>query len=270
MAEMWAQGSAYELFMGRWSRLVAPRFLAWLDLPSGLRWADVGCGTGALTATILERADPSSVLGVEPSAGFLTSARENVTDPRATFRHGSTEALAGQHLDVVVAGLVLNFLPDVDSALTDFVQAVPGGTVAAYVWDYQDGNQMLARFWRAATEVAGHPVTAAENTSFALFQPAGLTDTWERAGLREVATGALEIEMVFADFDDYWSPFLGGQGPAPSYAATLDEHELGLVREALREDLAPDADGRIRLTARAWAVRGEVSTSSTRGKAETP
>jgi SAM-dependent methyltransferase len=182
MADMWAEGGAYEMFMGRWSRLVAPRFLAWLDLPGGLRWADLGCGTGALTATILERADPASVLGVEPSAGFLAAARKNVTDPRATFRHGSTEALAGQDLDVVVAGLVLNFLPDVETALTDFAQAAPGGTVAAYVWDYQDGNQMLVRFWRAATKVAGHPVTAAENASFASFQPAGLIDTWERGG----------------------------------------------------------------------------------------
>jgi ubiquinone/menaquinone biosynthesis C-methylase UbiE len=90
MAEMWVQGGTYELFMGRWSRLVAPRFLDWLNLPGGLRWADLGCGTGALTATILERAEPASVLGVEPSAGFLAVARENVTDPRATFRHGST------------------------------------------------------------------------------------------------------------------------------------------------------------------------------------
>ncbi len=205
------------------------------------------------------------MLGVEPSAGFLAAAEANVTDPRATFRLGSTEALAGERLDVVVAGLVLNFLPDVDEAVAAFARAAPGGTVAAYVWDYQGGNQMLARFWQAATAVAGHPVTAAENTAFAPFQPAGLTETWTRAGLHDVATGSLEIEMVFEDFDDYWTPFLGGQGPAPSYAATLGEDELGLVRETLREDLTPDADGRIRLGARAWAVRGEVSTSSTAG-----
>ncbi len=194
---------------------MAPEFVSWLDLPGGLRWADVGCGTGALTATILERAEPASVLAVEPSAGFMAAVREKVTDTRVTFRQGSIEALAGESLDVVVAGLVLNFLPDVDAAVATFARAAPGGTVAAYVWDYQEGNQMLARFWRAATAVAGHPVTAAENTAFAPFHRTGLAQTWERAGLREVATDGLEIEMVFEDFDDYWSPFLGAVGPGP-------------------------------------------------------
>ena len=156
-----------------------------------------------------------------------------------TFRQGSIEALAGERLDVVVSGLVLNFLPDLDAAVAAFAGAVPGGTVAAYVWDYQAGNQMLHRFWQAASAVAGHSVSAAENTAFAPFHPTGLAQTWERAGLREVATGALEIELVFEDFDDYWSPFLGAQGPAPSYLATLTEDDRALVREDLARGPAP-------------------------------
>ena len=258
MAEMWAEGDAYEYFMGRWSRLVAPRFLAWLDLPPGLRWADIGCGTGALTLTLLALADPAFVLALEPSPGFLATARAQVKDRRVDFHEGSTELLEGERVDVVAAGLVVNFLPDPRAALRAFVRAAPGGTVAAYVWDYDDGMQLLRRFWEVATDVAGHPVAQSEISRFDLTDPARLEELWRDAGLQDVQVAGLEVETVFDDFEDYWSPFLGGQGPAPAYVMSLDETHRGRLREALEENLAPDDDGTIRLVARAWAVRGRV------------
>ncbi len=256
MANLWDQGGEYERFMGRWSRLVGPEFVAWLDLPAGLRWADVGCGTGALTTAVLDLAAPETVLAIEPSAGFLATARSRVADPRVSFRQGSIEVLEDQQVDVVVAGLVLNFLPDAAAALDAFRRAAPHGTVAAYVWDYVDGMQLLRRFWEVASRVAGRAVGQSEVSRFEITDPSRLRAAWERAGLGDVALTGLEIEMVFADFEDFWAPFLGGQGPAPAYVMSLGEAARETLREALREDLTPDADGRIRLTARAWAVRG--------------
>lgn len=265
VADIWQQGSAYERFMGRWSRLLAPQFVQWLDQPTGRRWADLGCGTGALTGAILEHADPASVLAVEPSAGFLELARSSVRDPRVTFREGSIEQLGESSVDVVVAGLVLNFLPDPAAAVAACRAAVESGVasgvVAAYVWDYDDGMQLLRRFWEVATRVAGRSLGQSEVSGFEVTDPDRLAQLWRGAGLHAVEVGALEIEMVFEDFDDYWSPFLGGQGPAPAYVAGLGEHERGLLRDALRTDLSPGADGRIRLPARAWAARGDGRTT---------
>ena len=150
----WEHGDAYELFIGRWSSLVAVEFLNWLELPGGLRWVDVGCGTGALSETILDTQDPTSVVGLEPSAGFVRAARERLGD-RAEVREAPAEnlPLPDGAADVVVSGLVLNFIDDLPAALAEMKRVAPGGEVAAYVWDYSGGMQMLGLFWDAADEV---------------------------------------------------------------------------------------------------------------------
>ncbi len=150
---LWAAGEAYEPYVGRWSRLVAVEFLAWLGVPAGACWLDVGCGTGALTEAILDRHVPAAVTGVDPSDGFLAYARQRVGDARAVFQAGSAEALpvADRAFDAVVSGLVLNFVPDAAKAVSEMRRAARrGGTVAAYVWDYAEGMQMMRRFWDAA------------------------------------------------------------------------------------------------------------------------
>jgi trans-aconitate methyltransferase len=256
MTDVWQQGGAYERYMGRWSRLLAPLFLAWLDQPPGLRWADLGCGTGALTAAVVQHADPSSVLAIEPSAGFLEQARSTLPDPRVTFGQGSVELLEGAELDVVVAGLVLNFLPDPAAAVEAARTAAPTGVVAAYVWDYAEGMQLLLRFWEVASRVAGRDVGQSEVSRFEIARPDRLSQVWRDAGLDRVEVTALEIEMVFEDFADFWSPFLEGTGPAPSYVSGLGAAEREDLRDALHAALPAGPDGRIRLPARAWAVRG--------------
>ncbi len=258
---MWAVGDAYEAYVGRWSRRVAGDFVDWLALPECLQWLDVGCGTGALTAAVLAHADPLGVVGVDPSEGFLDSARARIIDPRSDFRTGDALALpfADNSFDVVVSGLALNFVPDPGRALTGFARvARPGGTLAAYVWDYAAGMAMMRHFWDAAVSLDPAASTLDEGVRFPLCEPSALRSLWESSGLGSVAVQGIEVPTVFASFGDYWRPFLGGQGPAPGYVMSLPEDRRAALRDLLRARLQASSDGSIRLTARAWAVRGTV------------
>ncbi|WP_406062137.1 class I SAM-dependent methyltransferase [Micromonospora sp. NBC_00860] len=191
---VWADGDAYEAYVGRWSRLVAVDFLRGLAVPPGRHWLDVGSGTGELTSTILTTTDPVRVTGIDPSEGFVAVARTRVTDTRAAFEVGDARALPlpDRVVDVVVSGLTLNFVPEPARAVAEFARVV---------------------------------------------RPAGVATT-------------------FTDFADYWTPFLGGQGSAPGYVATLAETDRAALRELLATRLPVEPDLSIRLTARAWAVRG--------------
>lgn len=254
---IWASGSPYEAYVGRWSRLVAREFLAWLAVPSGSRWLDVGCGTGALSEAILREAGPAEVVGADPSDGFIAYAREHVSDERATFEVADAQALPfdDDHFDAVVSGLVLNFIPSPERGLAEMVRvARPGGAVAAYVWDYAGEMQLMRRFWEAAAALAPGARELDEGRRFPLCRPEPLEGLFQQAGLEAVAVRAIDVPTVFRDFDDYWLPFLGAQGPAPSYAISLDEPQRVALRERIRAGLPTSADGSIRLVARAWAV----------------
>ncbi|GGJ07211.1 class I SAM-dependent methyltransferase [Neoroseomonas lacus] len=258
--KLWAAGEAYEPYVGRWSRLVAADFLDQLGVPKGARWLDVGCGTGALSSAVLERFGPSSVLGVDPSEAFLAYARHRVTDKRVEFRLGDAQALpvTDDEFDVVVSGLVLNFVPDQAKAAAEMRRAArPGGRVAAYVWDYAEGMQMMRRFWDAAAALDPEGAGGKDEAlRFALCRPDPLRELFERAGLSNVEVAAIEVPTVFRDFDDYWRPFLAGGAPAPAYCMSLPEDRRAALREHLRASLPTEPNGSIGLTARAWAVQG--------------
>lgn len=256
----WTTGAPYERFIGRWSRFVAHRFLGWLGMPAGLRWLDVGCGTGALTRAILEKCAPTGLIGVEPSEGFLAEARAHV-GARATFYIGNATAIPvhDASMDVVVSGLVLNFIPEPAAGLAEMKRkAVGGGTIAAYVWDYAKGMELLRHFWDAAVELNPAAQPLDEAVRFPVCRPDALAKLFGEANLTDIAVAPIEIATNFHDFDDYWNPFLGGQGPAPSYAMSLDESSRAQLRDHLRGRLPVQADGSISLVARAWAVRGRV------------
>jgi len=261
VSDTWERGNPYEQYVGRWSRQVAPLFLAWLGVPAGRRWLDVGCGTGALCAAIVDRCSPSSVAGVEPSEGFLETARENLGD-RVTLHQGSATAipLGDASVDAVVSGLVLNFVADPRAALLEMTRvSSEGGTIAAYVWDYAGKMELMRFFWDSAVELDPDAARLDEGIRFPLCRPEALERLFAGAQLKEIEVKPVDIPTPFADFDHYWKPFLGGQGPAPAYAMSLDETARARLRDRIRERLPVAANGSISLTARAWAVRGSVA-----------
>jgi SAM-dependent methyltransferase len=255
--DVWAAGEPYEQYVGRWSRRVAQGFLAWLSLPVGLRWLDAGCGTGALTSAVETQAQPAQLTGVDPSEGFLATARARMRS--VEFVAGDAQALPfpDDRFDAVVSGLALNFVAEPARAAAEFARVTaPGGTVAAYVWDYAEGMEMMRLFWDAAAATDPGNADLDEGTRFPICRPEPLGDLWAAAGLTDVEIHPIDVPTVFRDVDDYWQPFLGGQGAAPGYYASLPPEKQIVLRDDLLSRLPLEADGSIRLTARAWAVRG--------------
>jgi SAM-dependent methyltransferase len=257
--DVWASGEAYEPYVGRWSRQVARHFIEWLSVPVESSWLDVGCGTGALTETILQLAGPQSIKGCDSSTGFIDYVDHKITDERAVFEIGDAAHLPVEtgSYDAVVSGLVLNFLPKPDAAAAEMARATrPGGVVAAYVWDYAGKMQFMRHFWNAAAALDPAAAGLDEGPRFPLCNPDALVDLFQKTGLSSVEVRPVDIWTEFEDLDDFWMPFLGGQGPAPKYAMSLTEERRAELRERIRSGLPFAVDGSIPLVARAWAVRG--------------
>jgi SAM-dependent methyltransferase len=248
---MFSESDGYERFMGRWSRRLAPKFVTFSGVTEGDRVLDVGSGTGALSAAAAA-VESVQVTGIEPSPAYVRYAQEH-GDGR--FQVGDALALPfpDDAFDKTLSMLVLNFVPDAPAALQQMIRVTrPGGVVAAAVWDYGDGMQMLRTFWDAA--VALDPGAAArDERHMPLCTRGALAELWHAHDLRDVDEQSLTIDLAFASFDDYWQPFLGGQGPAGVYVSTLSES----ARRALESRLRADVD--LTLRARAWAVRGVVT-----------
>ena len=256
---LWTSGNSYERYVGRWSRPVAREFLAWLGAPPRARWLDVGCGTGALTETILATQAPTSVKGIDPSEAFVGFAREHVRDARVAFAVGRAEALEGDaaSVDAVVSGLALNFVPDPKKAALEFARVLHSdGIAGAYVWDYAGEMQMMRHFWDAAVALDPGAADLDEARRCPICNPESLSALWRTAGIGDVEVRAIDAVTIFANFDDYWEPFLGGRAPAPAYAMSLSVDRRTALRESLRQRLSADEGGAIRLVARAWAVKG--------------
>lgn len=259
--DTWKSAGSYENYMGRWSRLVAERFLEWLDMPPQRSWLDIGCGTGALTQAILAMADPQSVKAIDPSETFVDYARSQTADKRVSFMRGGIEDIdpEAERFDVIVSGLVLNFMPRPSDSVERMKRAASkGGTVAAYVWDYSGRMQLLSYFWDVAAELDPERAALHEGRRFALCEPKALTDLFAAASLDNVDVIAIEIPTVFRDFNDYWEPFTWGQGPTGSYCSTLSDQQRQALMEKLKTRLPFQTDGSIALSARAWAIRGTI------------
>jgi SAM-dependent methyltransferase len=257
--DVWESGDSYEQYVGRWSRLVAREFIRWLAIPEDRQWLDVGCGSGALSQTILDLAKPEKVKGIDRSENFITTARSRVNDSKVEFETGDAQSLPveSETCDAAVSGLVLNFVPQPERMVTEMVRAVwKNGTVAIYVWDYAGKMQFMRHFWNAAAVLDPEAFDLDEGRRFPLCNPSALTELFQNAGLHHVETRPIDISTDFKNFEDYWIPFLGGQGSAPGYAMSLSEENRARLRERIYNSLPFALDGSIPLVARAWAIKG--------------
>ena len=259
---MFSAGDAYERFMGRWSRKIAVPFVQFAKVESGDVVLDVGSGTGAVTGAVAALSPSICIVGIDPAAGFVEFARAHHPGAFIRFEVGDAQQLqfADRSFTRALSLLNLNFIPDPGKALQEISRVTqPGGTVAAAVWDYGQGMEMLRAFWDEAVALnAG--ADARDERHMPLAADGELAALFRQQGLQEIVNDALTVETRFSSFDDYWLPFLDRQGPAGAYAASLPAPDAEQLRLRLRRRLLSDGpDAPIVLRARAWAVRGTVS-----------
>lgn len=236
---------AYELRVGRWSRQVARQFLPWLGVGGGRDWLEVGCGAGALTDALRAVAAPRKLIACDRVPGGVA---------RASF-----EALpfAAESFDVVVSALVIQFVGDTEAAMRESLRvARPGGVVAAYVWDFAEGMQLVRFFWDAAIALDPGAAPYDQAKRFSIVDEASLARVFRRSALQAVELRAFDVQAVLPDFDAYWEPMVSGEGSLPDYFNALAPARQEALRARLDVTLPRAADGTIRLGLRAWAARG--------------
>lgn len=244
---------AYDRFMGRYSRLLAPQLADLADLEPGHRVLDVGCGPGALTHELVSRLGADAVAGVDPSETFAAAARER--HPGVDVRVASAEALpfADDEFDRTLAQLVVHFMADPVDGLAEMRRVTrPGGMVITCVWDLAGGRAPLSPFWEAAR---GLDPDVIDESRLAGAREGDLAALFAAAGLREIHTAVLSIEQEHSGFEEWWEPFTAGVGPAGAYVASLDARQRSALENHARSILPA---GPFVLTARAWAARGLV------------
>jgi SAM-dependent methyltransferase len=260
-APLFSGAEAYERYMGRWSRTLAPLLVGFAGVRNGDVVLDVGSGTGALAAAVASAVPGARITGIEPAAAYVAFAQANRPNDTITFDVGDAQHMrfGDRAFDRALSLLVINFIPDPPKAVAEMKRVTRrGGTIAAAVWDYGEGMEMLRVFW--ATAIALNSANDKKDERHMPLCRAGeLAELWRRQGLQEVAEEGLMIQTRFTSFDDYWAPFMEKQAPAGAYVAALPAVEREELRLRLRRRLLGDGPDRsVVLNARAWAVRGVV------------
>lgn len=259
VSDKWAAGATYEDFMGRWSRLLASWFVSWLPVRPSAHWLDIGCGTGAMSAAICAASQPASVVACDPSAPFVDYARQRHVDPRVSFVVAGIGQLPTRPggFDSVTSLLALNFFPQPQAAVEEMRSiSAPNGVVSACVWDYAGRMEFLRHFWDSVVAVDRNAADLDEGRRFPICRPDALETLFRGGGLGDVVCESIEIPTRFSTFADFWTPLLGGTGPAPSYVASLENSRREVLAAHLDRSLPRDQDGAVSLIARAWVVRG--------------
>jgi SAM-dependent methyltransferase len=259
---VWADGDAYEKFMGQWSRLSGLDFVKWIAPDSGLKWLDVGCGTGAFTSIVLEGCSPGLIVGIDPAEVHLADAKLRVMDDRVEFRVADALALpfGDDEFDIAASALVLNFVPDQGKMVAEMARVVrPSGTVAAYVWDFAGGkgvSQHIGAAVAAQNTQASGQASNIQNTESTRLE--ALSDLFVEAGLKAVETRPIEITVTFENFEDYWSSNTGFTSPVGNFVKSLSPDDCDRFMGEVKERLPIGNDGSIQYMARVSAVRGIV------------
>jgi SAM-dependent methyltransferase len=262
LSDKWAAGATYEEFMGRWSRVLAPRFVSWLPVQPNAHWLDVGCGTGALGDAICAGAHPASVVACDPSESFVEYARQHQVDPRVSCVVAAVGDLPTRPggFDGVTSLLALNFFPKPEAAIGEMRRiTATNGLVSACVWDYAGRMEFLRRFWDSVAALDPKATELDEGRRFPICRPDALTSLFRGAGLSDVVCESIAIPTRFSTFAEFWTPFLGGTGPAPSYVASLEPRQRESLAQHLDRSLPREPHGAICLVANAWVVRGVAS-----------
>jgi len=246
--------------MGRWSKQIAPLFLNWLNLQKNLNWIDLGCGTGALSESIFKLYNPAKLISIDPSNKFLEKAKERLPE-RVNLLQGDASAIPcyNNSCDAIVSGLALNFFTDLEKSLSEMKRVTKSeGVIASYVWDYAGRMDFLRIFWDAACQLDPDARKLDEGSRFPICNLEKLSALFQKKGFTNILTTTLDMDSTFEDFDDFWNPFLGGQGPAPSYLASLSNQSQQVLKEKIHDQLPFDKDGSIKLLARALAIKAKV------------
>ncbi len=252
---------AYGWRVGRWSQLVGRSFVAWLGLPRGLRWLEIGCGMGALSQAILETSGASRLAGIDPCGDNIAWARKKLLDTRAEYHQASAEALpfSSGAFDVIASGLVLDSLSEARLAMREMLRvAVPGGTVAGYVWDFAGEMQVLRRFWDEAIAVDPAAAEVDHGTRYPLCRPEPLRQLFVEAGLLDVEVRPMDVAAHFPDFNTYWTALTTGDVATKDYVDSISGERRETVCSGLYQSLPWRADGSFALLARAWAIRART------------
>ncbi len=258
VADKWNSGDPYEYFMGRWSTLMALTFLDWLNFPYDKSWLDLGCGTGALSENIYLRCNPTNLTCLDPSAEFLKKAEKRLKgNGNFVVGNASNIPVNENSFDIIAMGLSLNFFPNLKSTFSEMKRVLKQeGTIAAYVWDYSEGMEFIRFFWDAAFEIDPNSHSLDEGNRFPICDINKLKLEFENAELSNIKASYLTIETNFRNFEDYWNPFLGAQGPAPGYLASINKTLQYNLKEMLYRKLKIELNGSIKLQAKAIAIKG--------------
>jgi len=257
-AQLFSDGTAYEQFMGRWTRAVGTIFLDWLAPRVDARWLDIGCGTGVFTELIVSTCSPATVVAIDPSEPQIELARKKPIAERADFRVADAQKLpfSDNAFDVIVSALTINFISDPPQALGEMCRVCGSdGVIAGYVWDFaaQRGPASLIRDGLHQVGAEPPPTPGTKHSGLE-----ALTSLFARANLTDIGSRTIDVLMSFADFNEFW------RSQTPSYTSTgkmiaaLSETDREKVIDSVRARLPASPDGRITYSARANAVKARA------------